>query len=211
MLSHAKRLQQLEENLGRQAAYSINRTQPDVDTRRSVQHGGPQSNLPQPNSRRRNLVFEGLPSLSERDTIDYVIQLCSAIDIVAYQSDFESVLPMRRRDGSSKPAPVLITFAQYHVRSAILRKKYKLANTVKYVTVFINLDEPIEVRRAKAVFRRIGYQARLDGKNVTIRDEWIDIDGDEYRITDLQKIQRNTELTWTPAPKWHQALPYNKQ
>ena len=53
--------------------------------------------------------FEGLPTLSERDTIGHVIQLCSAIDIVAYQSDFEAILPMRRRDGSNKPAPILIT------------------------------------------------------------------------------------------------------
>ena len=198
MLLHAKRLQQLEENLGQQAARLFNKTPPDVDFTRSRQDGGAQSSFPQTNLRKKNLVFEGLPSLSDRDTVDFVIQLCSAIDIIAYQSDFESVVPMRRRDGSKKPAPILITFEQHHVRSAILRKKYKLAATEKYASVYINMDEPIEVRRAKAVFRRIGYQARLDGRSVTLKDDLIRIDEDEYRITDLKKIPEKYRLNLEP-------------
>ena len=86
---------------------------------------------------------------------------------------------MRRRDGSDKPAPVLITFAEPHVRSAILRKKVKLASIEKYASGFINMDEPIEVRRAKAVLRRIGFQAKQDGRTVLLRDDWIRIDEDE--------------------------------
>ena len=109
--SQAKRIQQLEENFGRQTAATMRRTPPDVDFLRSGQHGGAQAGSSQPNPRRRNLVFEGLPTLSERDTIGHVIQLCSAIDIVAYQTDFKAILPMRRRDSSNKPAPFLITFA----------------------------------------------------------------------------------------------------
>ena len=42
---HAKRLQQLEDNLGRQAAAQINRTRPDVDLPRSGQDGGPSCQL----------------------------------------------------------------------------------------------------------------------------------------------------------------------
>ena len=202
---HAKRLQQLEDNLGRQAAASLNRTKPDVDFSRPRQDGGPHVSSNQANSRRRNLVFEGLQTLSDRDTIAYVIQLCSAIDIVAYQTDFESVLPMRRRDGSDKPPPVLITFAEPHVRAAILRKKFKLAEIEKYASIFINLDEPIEVRRAKAVFRRVGYQARQDGRTVLLRDDWIRIDDEEYRITDLENIpekyRSNLEPRSTTASK----------
>ena len=50
------------------------------------------------------------------------------------------------------------------------------------------MDEPIEIRRAKAVFRRISYQARQDGKTVYLKDDWILIDDEEFRITDLHKI-----------------------
>ena len=133
---HAKRLQQLEDNLGCQAAASLNRTKPDVDVSRPRQDGGPHASSTQVNPRRRNLVFEGLQTLSDRDTITYVIQLCSTIDIIAYQTDFEAVLPMWSSDGSDKPAPVLITFAEPHVQSAILRKKFKLASIEKYASVF---------------------------------------------------------------------------
>ena len=99
--------------------------------------------------------------------------MCSSFNIIAYQTDFESVIPMRRRDGSSKPPPILITFAQQHVRSAILRSKLKLADFETYSTVYVNLDELVETSRAKAVFRRIGYMARQDGKVVGIRDNSI--------------------------------------
>ena len=114
--SQAKRIQELETTVGQQTASMLNRTSPDVDTTRFTQHGGPHASYNSVNPRRKNLVFEGLPSMSDRETISYVIQLCAAIDIIAYQVDFEAVVPMRRRDGSSRPAPILITFTQYHLR-----------------------------------------------------------------------------------------------
>ena len=81
-----------------------------------------------------------------------------------------------------------ITFDQLYVRSSLLRKKYKLAETEKYANVYINPDEPIETRRAKAIFRRIGYQARQKDKMVMIRDDWIRIEDEVYRISDIDKI-----------------------
>ena len=199
--SQAKRIQQLEESFGGQAAASLSRTQPDVDTFRSRQYGGPRAGSSQPNPRRRNLVFEGLPLLSDRDTIGFVIQLCSSLGIIAYYTDFEGVQPMRRRDGSSRPPPVLITFTEYHVRSAILRNKVKLADTEKYASVFINLDEPVELRRAKAVLRQVGYQARLDGKTVQLKDDWIKIDDEEFKISDLDRIPEKYRANLQPKTR----------
>ena len=119
-----------------------------------------------------------------------MIQLCSTIDIIAYQTDFEAVLPMQRRDGSDKPAPILITFAEPHVRSAILRKKFKLANIEKYASVFINMDEPIEVRRAKAILRRIDFKPGKMG------------DPSSLGMIGYELMRMNTELpTWKGSLK----------
>ena len=184
----SQRIQLLEESAGRQAASMFDRTRPDVDVNRINKHGGAQAATPQQNTRKRNLVFEGIPAMDEREVIDYVVQMCATLEIIAYPTDIEDVIPMRRRDSSDKPPPILITFAQLHIRSAILRRKYKLANTDKYSTIFVNPDEPVEVRRAKAVFRRVGFQARNDGRSVIIRDDYIKIDEVEYKISDIEQI-----------------------
>ena len=122
------------------------------------------------------------------ETTAFIIHLCSALGIVAFASDIECIVRMKRRDQSSRPPPVLVTFAQLRIRSALLRNKVRLFDIEKYAKVFINLDEPIEVRRFKAVFRRVGYRARMDGKSVKIRDDWIMIEDNLYRPPDMDKI-----------------------
>ena len=178
----------------------MQRTQPDVDINRRIQYGGAQSQTPRAQIRKKNLVFEGIPDMPDRQVAEYIVTMCSALDIIAYSSDIESILRMTRRDGSKKPGPVLASFDQLHIRSAILRNKYKLAEIEKYSSLFINLDEPIETRRAKALFRRIGYKARQDGKTVVQRDDWISIDDVQYKINDLTKIPRPTKSTLKQLP-----------
>ena len=188
LLQQTKRVQELETNLGQQAASMLKRTQPDVYFTRTTQHGGAQSGTSVSSLWRKNLVFEGLPLLPDREIIGLIIEMCSSLNIVAYQSDFEAVVQLTRRDGSSKPPPILVTFAQTHIRSALLRNKYKLQNHQKFATVFVNLDEPVETRRAKAIFRRVAFLAKQDGKSVLLRDDWIRIEDVEYKIADLEKI-----------------------
>ena len=93
---------------------------------------------------------------------------------------------MRRRDPTSTcPPPLLVTCNQQHVRLGLLQQKFRLANIEKYCKVFINPDEPIEVRRNKASFRKIAAKARSDGKTVIYRDDWIQIDETTYQVSEL--------------------------
>ena len=158
------RIQQLEVNLGNQAASMLNRTQPDVYSGQQSQHGGAHQTELKQDSRRKNLVIEGITNGTDRDTIEFILQICSTLDIIAFACDIESVIRMKRRDESTRPMPALVTFDQLHVPSAILRKKAALIDNEKFAMVFINL--PLEVRRAKSVLRRVGYSARQDGREV---------------------------------------------
>ena len=171
LATQTARIQQLEDNMGRQAASMLNRNQPDVYPTRPNQYGGAQSDQSkQFDQRKQNLVFEGIDNMTDIETIAYILQIASELGIVAYKSDIDMITRMKRRDDSTRPMPVLVTFAQQRIRSAILRNKFRLADIERFSKVFINLDEPIEIRRAKAVFRRIGYKARQDGCFVQIRD-----------------------------------------
>ena len=61
-------------------------------------------------------------------------------------------------------------------------------NKEKYAAIFINADEPADVRRMKGYFRRVAYKAKSLGKDVTFRYDWIQIDGTTYKSTELEKI-----------------------
>ena len=186
----AQKIKNLEDTLGVQVANSLNRTQPDVDRTRWLQHGGAQSvNNIRSNERRQNLVFEGIPILSEPEVEAYILQLCTTLGIVTFPSDIDAIVPMKRRDQQSKrPPPLLVTFSQQHVRVGLLKRKHLLAKNDLYKEVYINPDEPVEIRRNKAIFRRIAYKVRQDGKTAIYRDDWIQIEDTTYRVADLDKI-----------------------
>ena len=191
MTAQSTRLQNLEDSLGGRTAATLNRNriQPDVDLTRPSQFGGPRVMNSRLDERRRNLVFEGIPAVSSSEMEAFILQVCSALGIIAYPCDIDTITPMKRRDPASKrPPPVLVTFEQLHVRSGLLRQKSKLIDFPKFATVFINPDEPIEVRRNKATFRKIAFKARQDGKSTVIRNEWIQIEDDVYYVPDLDKI-----------------------
>ena len=134
-------------------------------------------------------MSEGVPSLSETEQEAFILQLCSALSIIAFPSDIDGIVSMRRRDpASTRPPPLLVTFSQQHVRLGLLRQKYRLVNIEKYSNIFINADEPIEVRRNKATFRKIAFRARSNGKTVMYRNDWIRIDATTYYVPDLDKI-----------------------
>ena len=185
----SKRLQSLEDSLGSQVAKTYTRINPEVNVTRLNQHGGAQFQNNRADERYKRLVFEGIPSLPESEQERFILQLCSTLSIITFQSDIDTIVSMKRRDPTSvRPPPLLVTFNQQHVRVALLRQKYRLANIEKYREVFINPDEPIEVRRNEATFRKIAYKARSDGKTVTYRSDWIKIDETTYEVHELDKI-----------------------
>ena len=153
MALQMKRIQELENSVGGQAAKNFNRTQPDTNNFRQSQYGGPQTQNIRFDQRSKNLVFVGVPPLSEPELEPYILQLCTALSIITFPSDIESLVVMTRRDPTSlRPPPILVTFDKQHVRIGLL--KHRLANMEKYRDVYINPDEPIEVQRNKATFRK---------------------------------------------------------
>ena len=145
------------------------------------------------------MVFEGIPNLTEAETVGYIIEICSALEILAFASDIDRVISMKRRDLTSKrPPPVLVTFNQLHVRSALLRKKTKLVNIDKFKDIYINPDEPFEIRRNKAAFRQIAFKARLDGKTVESSNDYIKLDDEVYTVADLDKVPEKYQPALKP-------------
>ena len=83
----------------------------------------------------------------------------------------------------NRPPPVLVVFARPFLCDNFLRKKFKLAATEKYSEIFVNADEPADVRRHNGLFRGVAAAAKAEGENV-----WIRIDSNTFGPGDLNKI-----------------------
>ena len=109
---------------------------------------------------------------------DTVIVLGAEFGLVLYNTDFTLIERLRRRsdcDCDKQPAPLLVGFDNYHARITFLRKKGNLKNSNHYGDIWINPDEPIEVRRLKSTFRRVAYMVRQDGESAYFNHESITI------------------------------------
>ena len=129
-------------------------------------------------SRRRNLVIEGLKGDTDMEIKAAFIDLTSAIGVKVYGNEIESVMRMPRRDPTNvTPGPVLVSLSRIVLHDNILQKKGDLAKCTEMKRVYINADESIEVRRAKSFLRKASYNAKRLGEIVIFRHNQVTING----------------------------------
>ena len=135
------------------------------------------------------MVIYGIKPVKDSEIIDIVLDMCQAVDSVVFASDITDVTRLGQYEKpTASPPPVRISFEYTYQRNNLLRRKSKLSDLTKFAEIFVNPDEPIEQRRLRGVFRRIAAKARADGKEVTVRSEWIKIDDTTYAQSEVDKI-----------------------
>ena len=140
-------------------------------------------------STRWNLIIEGLEGVSEDEMCLKLIEVCASINITLYKSEIESITRFTRRDNTTaKPGPVLVTISRTVLRDSILMKKGGLMQIGAMKSVFINADEPLEVRRAKSVLRKVARVTKQQGIEIEFRHDRIKIEGQWYTTNDIDKI-----------------------
>ena len=140
-------------------------------------------------STRTNLIIEGLEGDMEEEMIANVIKICASIKITIYASEIEAVTRYKRRDeNSKKPGPVNVTLSRALLRDTILRKKNGLKDVPAMQGIFINADEPLEVRKGKSILRKIARNVKSMGESIEIRHDRIEIDGVWYTVRDIDRI-----------------------
>ena len=143
-------------------------------------------------STRKNLVIEGLKGQTESDMIASLLHITSELGAIVYKVDIDTIFRMNRRDETNRsPGPVLVKFHRISVRDSILKRKINLRHMDEMKMVYINADEPLEVRRTKAVYRKIAAIATRKGEDVELRYDYIKIGGVTYTLDELHKIPVN--------------------
>ena len=133
------------------------------------------------------------PRPDDGSIMEPILDLCQAMGAIVFTSDIEDIVMLGKVDlktNHPRPPPVKVTFEQFHMRDKIMQRKSGLMHKEKYAKIFINADEPADIRRMKGFLRRVAYKARNLGKDVQFHSDWIQIDGVTYKSTELEKIPR---------------------
>ena len=91
--------------------------------------------------------------------------------------------------------PVIATFTRVVLRDAIITKKSGLQNVQGFTQIYVNADEPLQVRRAKAILRRAAYIARNEGSDVETRHDRIRINDDIYTVENAYSLPKKYLVT----------------
>ena len=156
----------MEENFDRHIAEKINRTQQSADTRPGSR---PNNMVPNDknfrsntNTKRRNLVL----LMKRSSLILNSLQKCQELCCLLWRLRLLNVRLNRRDEKDVCPGPVIATCSRIFHRDSIITKKRALRNIPALSQVFINADETLQVRRAKAILRRAAFIAPGDGEEV---------------------------------------------
>ena len=144
-----------------------------------------QYTTPKRNTTRRNLVIQGLKGETEESMITNVIKVAITVGIIMYKDDIESILRLKNRDGTLGPVVTLLRISQ---RDKFLQKKINLRNVPGMESIFVNVDESIDVRRNKAILRKVAYNAKGMGASILFRHDRVTIDDIVYTLDDIYRI-----------------------
>ena len=188
-----KSIKDIEDNFDRHIAEKVNRTFQTADrqsgSRPNNMAASDKINRPNTNVKRRNLIFEGLLGDNEDEIKSNIIQLAKVIGVVLFASEIEMVVRLKRRDERDvRPGPVVATFARIVHRDGIIMKKRGLMDIEGLTQVFVNADESLQVRRAKAMLRKAAFIARTEGAGVEARHDRIRINEDIYTVDDVHTL-----------------------
>ena len=140
-------------------------------------------------STHKNLVIEGLKGVTDIDMIADLLRITTEIGAIVYKTDIDSIYRLNRQDSRNQaPGPALVKFDRIPVRDSILKNKFNLCKIENMKTVYINADEPVHIRRMKAMFRRVAFNARTLGEDVELRHNYIKIGMTTFGLDELYKI-----------------------
>ena len=190
MGKHHDRIKSLEEQATTVAIEAASRTRPEASGATSKQHGSAHSvSGNDTQTRRRSVIMHGLNKVKDDELMETVLDVCQAVELIVFASDIDDITRLGRPEpGSKREVPVRVTFHLSYMRDKLLRVKKDLITLPRFANLFINPDEPHEVRRNKGIFRRIAAKAREDGQNVVYRGDWIKIGDSTYSASEIKNI-----------------------
>ena len=125
--------------------------------------------------RQRNVVITGIPESTNRD--EWKDKVLEALRCAAGYDVVISDAFRLGKYGSSRCRPILVRLSSVWDKRIVVNGARKLNDIPEFCkSVFIRPDEPVEIRRRR-LFDRIKSRAIVNGKQVSVVDDILSVDG----------------------------------
>ena len=136
-----------------------------------------------------NIIVEGLVEDTDENLASKVTALCNSIGANVSIDDIVHTARIQRRHPIvGRPNPARITFRSLTVKDRVMHKKLNLRGHPTLNAIWINHDEPAQVRRAKGRARHIATFARKKGSVAQVNTNGIVLDSVYYSFDNLSAI-----------------------
>lgn len=130
--------------------------------------------------RKKNLVFHGLAGNSEEAHVDVIDLIRNKLNVSILENQVVEVQNM----GANKNI-LLVTFLTESIRNSVIRNKRRLRDTEIYISEHFSR----EVLQERKVLLPLFKEAKARGLNASFRYNYVEVDGNEYRVNDVERLK----------------------
>lgn len=130
--------------------------------------------------RKRNLVFHGLARNSDEAHSDVIDLIRNKLGVSIPENQVVEVQNM----GANKNI-LLVTFLTESMRNSVIRNKNRLRDTEIYISEHFSR----EVLQERKILLPLFKEAKARGLNASFRYNYVEVDGNEYRVNDVERLK----------------------
>lgn len=144
--------------------------------------------------RKKNLVFHGLAGNSEEAHGDVIDLIRNKLNVSILENQVVEVQNM----GANKNI-LLVTFLTESIRNSVIRNKKRLRDTEIYISEHFSR----EVLQERKVLLPLFKEAKARGLSASFRYNYVEVDGNEYRVNDVERLKTLVFRHATLRPGYH--------
>ena len=173
---------------------------------------GKQANL-ETNTKKKNLILEGVPELQQRDVRENLQDtICAIFAEMGISKPIDYDLAYRIGNYAGKaPRPILISFIRQDDRNMIYANRLQLRKTRNFQRVWVSEDVTPQTRRSRNVIREVSKEARAQGAHCSATPSSVTINNRRYTETNLDDLPPEFAVEKTKMKKIGDTIAYNSE
>ena len=162
-------------------------------------------------SRRKNLIFEGVPeNQAGRENLhDTVCKILSEIGITR-PMDYDAAYRIGQKPGKY-PRPIFISFCRQDDRNIVYTNRTQLRNSRHFAKVWVSEDVTSQTRRTRNVMREVAKEARNQGARCITTKNSITINDKKFTEENLDDLPSEFAVERTKMKKLGDTLAYQSE
>ena len=166
------------------------------------------------NTRKKNLIFEGLPERQDqggRENLhEAICQILSELGITK-PVEYDAAYRLGQNKQGKHPRPLLVSFVRQDDRNFIFSKRAQLRDSPHFSRVWVSEDVSSRTRRVRGVIREVAKEARNQGAHCVATPNSVTINHRKYTEATLDDLPPEFAVEKTKMKKMGDTLAYRSE